>query len=86
MEVGGFSEINTSSQFILLEVNSDKTDLRHISQLSDLILTSIQALINTTVIELGNTYVEEGERISVFFQESQVFYLILRHVNVLEVG
>ena len=86
MEVGGFSEINTSSQFILLEVNSDKTDLRHISQLSDLILTSIQALINTTVIELGNTYVEEGERISVFFQKSQVFYLILRHVNVLEVG
>ena len=86
MEVGGLSEINTSSQFILLEVNSDKTDLRHISQLSDLILTGIQALINTTVIELENTYVEEGERISVFFQKSQVFYLILRHVNVLEVG
>ena len=86
MEVGGLSEINTSSQFILLEVNSDKTDLRHISQLSDLILTGIQALINTTVIELENTYVEEGERISVFFQKSQVFYLILRHVDVLEVG
>jgi hypothetical protein len=86
LEVGGLSEINTSSQFILLEVNSDKTDLRHISQLSDLILTGIQALINTTVIELENTYVEEGERISVFFQKSQVFYLILRHVNVLEVG